>query len=58
MEYEIAARLDPHNASCQVKLGDLYRDAGRAEDARAAYETALTLRPDDEYVRQQLAQLP
>jgi O-antigen ligase len=58
VEYEIAAQLDPHNASCQVKLGDLYRDAGRAEDAKAAYETALVLRPDDEYVRRQLAQLP
>jgi tetratricopeptide (TPR) repeat protein len=58
VEYEIAARLDPHNASYQVKLGDLYRDAGRAEEARAAYETALALRPDDEYVRQQLDRLP
>jgi tetratricopeptide (TPR) repeat protein len=58
VEYKIAARLDPNNASCQVKLGDLYRDAGRVEDARAAYETALTLRPDDEYVRQQLDRLP
>lgn len=54
----MAFRLPPHNASCQVKLGDLYRDAGRVEEARAAYGTALTMRPDDEYVRQQLAQLP
>jgi tetratricopeptide (TPR) repeat protein len=58
VEYEIAARLDPHNASYQVKLGDLYRDAGRVEDARAAYQGALALRPDDEYVKRQLTQLP
>ena len=58
VEYEIAAQLDPRNASCQARLGDLYRDAGRPADARAAYETALTLRPDDQYVQQQLTQLP
>ncbi len=56
--YERAVRLDPNNASYQVRLGDLYRDAGRPGDARAAYQAALTLRPDDEYIKQQLAQLP
>jgi tetratricopeptide (TPR) repeat protein len=58
VEYEIAAQLDSHNASCQVRLGDLYRDAGRAEEARAAYQAALVLQPDDEYIKRQIAELP
>jgi tetratricopeptide (TPR) repeat protein len=38
-------------------LGDLYRDAGRIEEAATAYERVLALDPTDEQVQERLAAL-
>jgi predicted O-linked N-acetylglucosamine transferase (SPINDLY family) len=44
---EDAARLDPANADVQVNIGRVFSECGHAGRARAAFERALRLRPDD-----------
>ncbi len=39
--YEQAARVQPDDASLQLELGGLYRNAGKPAEARAAYDKAL-----------------
>ncbi|RMH40579.1 MAG: tetratricopeptide repeat protein [Deltaproteobacteria bacterium] len=44
--YEAAAELEPADADVQLALADLYRQLGRADDARAAYDRALAAAGD------------
>lgn len=52
-----AAALAPRAATPHVELGRFYRRVGRLDEARASFELALTLRPDDEKARAALAEV-
>ncbi len=45
------------DARLHVRAGDLYREMQRPQDARASYERALALRPDDAKIRQKIAEV-
>ena len=51
-------RLNPYDYQAYGNLGDLYRRIGRSEEARACFETALRLNPDDPVARKYLDLLP
>ena len=40
-----ATRLDARNAGLWVQLGDLYGKTGQGDQARKAYQTALSIEP-------------
>lgn len=44
-ELEQAVRLNPENAAAQAELGNLYLQAGKLEQAKAALEQAIKLVP-------------
>jgi hypothetical protein len=54
---EQAEQMNPREATIPYKLGLLYRQAGRAQEAVAAFERALAVRPDYEAARQALEHL-
>jgi hypothetical protein len=51
-------RLDPGNSKAYGNLGYIYSITGKPGEARAAFEKALQLDPDDSTVRDSLARLP
>ncbi|MCC6875417.1 MAG: tetratricopeptide repeat protein [Sandaracinaceae bacterium] len=51
-----AVRRRPRRAAYQIVLGDALRAAGNGGEARAAYERALELEPDNRQARQRLGQ--
>jgi tetratricopeptide (TPR) repeat protein len=53
--HEQYVRLDPHNTLLQFKLGELYHDAGRFEDAAAAFAHCLNAAPQHVGARSRLA---
>lgn len=44
-EYEAAAKLNPHDASTQNSLGNVYRDLGEYDQAQAVYRAAFSQDP-------------
>jgi len=50
-EVQEALRVDPYQGAAYVSLGTIYTEAGRVEEARAAFERAIALQPnnDDAY---------
>jgi tetratricopeptide (TPR) repeat protein len=53
--HESYVKLDPGNAPLQLKLGELYFDAGRFEDAAAAFEGCLKAEPGHPVARSRCA---
>ncbi|WP_420435033.1 tetratricopeptide repeat protein [Hyphobacterium sp.] len=54
---ELIAQYYPQSSRAQRQLGDVYRAADRADDARAAYERALMLDPFNSEARNGLDRL-
>jgi tetratricopeptide (TPR) repeat protein len=49
--WESSVRLSPSNPRARNNLGNAYQEAGRRDEARAAYREALRLRPDYQKAR-------
>jgi len=54
---EQAEKMDTHDATIPYNLGLVYRKEGRSEDAAAAFERALALRPGYDAARRALGAL-
>jgi tetratricopeptide (TPR) repeat protein len=54
---EIAVAVHPSDATLQVRLAQLYRDAGDPENALAAYQAALRIDPTSKEAQAGLAEL-
>ena len=50
--FERAADIDPTYAQAWNNLGIAYEHEGKLNDARKAYEKALKLDPDNQYIKQ------
>ncbi len=50
--FQRAVALDPTNGRAQNDLAVAYEQQGEFAKARAAYEKALELRPNDDYIQQ------
>jgi serine/threonine-protein kinase len=46
-EFQHALSLDPHNASAEAGLGNVYEKMDRLPEAEAAYQKAVALQPED-----------
>ena len=53
--YEQYAKVDPKNVSLQLQLGDLYHQAGRFDDALAAFARCLEIEPGNVQARSRTA---
>lgn len=49
-----AMRIDSNNVHAQALLGDIYRDQGKAEEAKQWYQMALDLDPDNRALQTKL----
>jgi Tfp pilus assembly protein PilF len=49
--------LSPENEWAYLHLGDIYRQAGRTDEAAAMYERALEIAPKSEAARERLQAL-
>ncbi len=56
--FESAVAAYSKHADAQLALGSLYAEAGRWEEAKAAYDMVLALRPGDLSARQGIDRLP
>jgi Flp pilus assembly protein TadD len=50
--FERAADIDPTYAAAYNNLAIAYEQQGKLDDARKAYEKALKLEPDNQYIKQ------
>ena len=51
-KFKLAAKLDPGYAAAWNNLGIAYEHLGDLDNAREAYDTALKLDSDNQYIRQ------
>ena len=51
VSYRESLRLRPNSASTYLHLGYAHREAGRIQEATAAWEEALKLSPEDPLAR-------
>jgi hypothetical protein len=56
-DFRLAAELQPHHPEPHRLLGDLYRQAGRTDDAITAYEEALKRQRHDPLIRRRLREM-
>src|SRR5437867_10445656 len=52
---EQLSRSDPRNAEYKTRIGNIYYDLGQYQNAVAAYQQSLTLRPQEPSVETDLA---
>ena len=52
LQWERAAEIDPTYAAAQNNLAIAYEHEGDLDKARAAYEKALTIEPNNSYIKQ------
>jgi type IV pilus assembly protein PilF len=52
LQWERAAQIDPTYAAAQNNLAIAYEHEGDLDKARAAYEKALSIEPDNSYIKQ------
>ena len=52
LQWERAAQIDPTYAAAQNNLAIAYEHEGELDKARAAYEKAMSLEPNNSYIKQ------
>jgi type IV pilus assembly protein PilF len=52
LQWERAAQIDPTYAAAQNNLGIAYEHEGELDKARAAYEKAISIEPNNSYIKQ------
>jgi type IV pilus assembly protein PilF len=52
LQWERAAQIDPTYAAAQNNLAIAYEHEGELDKARAAYEKALSIEPNNSYIKQ------
>ena len=52
LQWERAAQIDPTYAAAQNNLAIAYEHEGELDKARAAYEKALSIEPNNTYIKQ------